>query len=57
MTLIIVSVVSYMKPARASTQDLGTIGLVENGDRFPGSPHHPPRLTYIREHVLSLDVG
>jgi hypothetical protein len=57
MTLFIVSVASYMKPARAGTQDLGTIGLVESGDRFPDSPHHPPRLTYIREHALSLHVG
>ena len=57
MTLFIVSVASYRKPARASTQDLGTIGLVEGGDRFPGSPHHPPRLTYTREHALSHHVG
>ena len=57
MTLFIVSVVSYMKPARASIQDLGTIGLVESGDWFLGSPHDPPRLTYIREHALSLHVG
>lgn len=46
-----------MKPARASTQDLGTIGLAESGDWFPGSPYDPPRLTYIREHALSLHVG
>lgn len=43
--------------ARASTQDLRTIGLVEGGDWFPGSLHDPPRLTCIREHALSLHVG
>jgi hypothetical protein len=56
VTLLVVDVVSYMKLARTSKQDLGRTGSIESGGWFQGfqSPHYPPRLTFVREHALNL---